>query len=436
MKSFKDAILGRSMEEKGEKVIVINDDFKAYEHVSGKAVIVRMANFNALKEASETIKGMMLGEGVVQYVGGMFILVAFKCGEDVERFSLLSKERKDIFQSVEKWVGQSLPFERIAWLRIQGIPIHLLDNSVINRIGETFGKVVQVGQHEVWDSDLSYDYVGVLVAEGKRIQEEVVVQWKGRRYRVWVAEEVGDWEPDFLVKDRGVEVTPVNRPQSPSSEKHSSSESAGSMEGPSFSGGVMEGSQNIHFDNTKIKEVSKRIEESVALEKETGNYCHVPLVESYLFENIGKIPIKKASNRTKKGGRRQMGHIKDKLISVDSRPSSRKRPRLEVDPNGLDPFGLDALLGLVNNSCLKEPNVVIGTSHVGGTISNDDGTSPTLDAHVQVQDNGADQVVDHQTYNGAAGDESKLDSDGHQDQTSEKRGGGVAADLQGRDWRN
>ncbi|KAM0018385.1 hypothetical protein Hdeb2414_s0026g00673531 [Helianthus debilis subsp. tardiflorus] len=202
-RSFKDAILGRSSEEKREKVIVINDDFKAHEHISGKAVVVTMADFKALREASDTIKGMMLGEGVVQYIGGMFLLVSFKSGDEVERFSLLSKERKDVFLSVEKWVGQTLPFERIAWLRIQGIPIHLLDNSVINRIGEKFGKIVQVGQHDVWDSDLSYDYIGVLVAEGKRIQEEVVVQWKGRRYRVWVAEEVGDLETRFSGEGEG-----------------------------------------------------------------------------------------------------------------------------------------------------------------------------------------------------------------------------------------
>ncbi|MFS7978774.1 hypothetical protein Hanom_Chr10g00919401 [Helianthus anomalus] len=134
----------------------------------------------------------------------MLVLVSFKSSEDMERFFTISKEKRDTFRSVEKWVGQTMLFERIAWLRIQGIPLHLLDNSIINMIGEKFGKIIQEGQHGEWDSDLSYDYVGILVSEVKRIQEEVVVQWRGRRYRVWVEEEIGEWEPDFLGKDRGV----------------------------------------------------------------------------------------------------------------------------------------------------------------------------------------------------------------------------------------
>ncbi|KAF5799300.1 putative RNA-binding domain superfamily [Helianthus annuus] len=252
MRSFKDAFLGRPTEEQRGKVIVVNDEFKANEHVLGKVVIVAMADFKALQEASETIKGMMLGERVVQYVGGMFILVSFKNSEDVERFSVLSKEKRDVFRSMEKWAGQSLPFERIAWLRVQGIPLHLLDNYVINRIGESFGKIVQVGQHGVWDSDLSYDYVGVLVTEGKRIQEEVVMQWKGRRYRVWVEEEIGDWEPDFLGKDRGVEGAPVNRSQSAVTENPASNNPYGFMECTEFSvgnNGNKESSQTIHIEN-------------------------------------------------------------------------------------------------------------------------------------------------------------------------------------------
>ncbi|MFS8013411.1 hypothetical protein Hanom_Chr14g01332641 [Helianthus anomalus] len=161
-------------------------------------------------EAEGIVRGMMAGAGVVQYVGGMCLLISFNNNEEFERFSVMSKEKGEVFQSVEKWAGQTLSFERIAWLRVQGIPLHLVENGVINRIGERFGKVVKGGMHEASDADLSYDYVGVLVLEGKRIQEEVVLQWKGRKYRAWVAEEIGDWVPDFLSMDGGVETVRIN----------------------------------------------------------------------------------------------------------------------------------------------------------------------------------------------------------------------------------
>ncbi|KAJ0764246.1 hypothetical protein HanPI659440_Chr08g0289971 [Helianthus annuus] len=218
-KSFKEAMMGRNPESKEEKTVIIQDDFRMNDHGFGKAVIATMKDFKALKEAGDTVRDLMAGMGVVQYVGGRFIMVSFNSGEEAGRFCLLATELGDKFQSVERWNGQTLPFERLAWLRVQGIPLHLLDNEVINKIGERFGKVLHGGRHDKWDSDLSYDYVGVLVSEGRRIQEEVIIQWKGRRYRVWVEEQTGDWEPDFLGKDRGVETAPTINQESQSTEK-------------------------------------------------------------------------------------------------------------------------------------------------------------------------------------------------------------------------
>ncbi|KAM0025897.1 hypothetical protein Hdeb2414_s0021g00580091 [Helianthus debilis subsp. tardiflorus] len=352
-RSFKDAVMGRSMEEKQGKVIIIDEDFKAQENGLGKAVIVGMADFIALKEASVTIRGMMQGEGVVQYVGGMFILVSFKSGDDVDKFCLLSKDKKDVFQSVEKWVGQTLPFERIAWLRIQGIPLHLIDNSVINRIGESFGKIVQAGHHEVWDSDLSYDYVGVLVSEGKRIQEEVVVQWKGRKYRVWVEEHIGDWEPDFLGKERGVDVAPVGRSQSSSPEKLPVPRSSGDLEGTIDSGVNLESSHNVLKDCMADKEGSKINGVMEVGDKETVGIFGESFLETNLLGNMKKISQKQGSKKLKKGGKKQVGHV---FISVDERPKTKKRPRLDMEPNGIDPFGLDAMLGLLSGNRQEGPN--------------------------------------------------------------------------------
>ncbi|MFS7958455.1 hypothetical protein Hanom_Chr07g00678751 [Helianthus anomalus] len=41
--------------------------------------------------------------------------------------------------------------------------------------------------------------VGVLVGEGKPINEQVTLVWDNKKFKVWIAEETSDWIPDFLV---------------------------------------------------------------------------------------------------------------------------------------------------------------------------------------------------------------------------------------------
>ncbi|KAM0065069.1 hypothetical protein Hdeb2414_s0003g00110471 [Helianthus debilis subsp. tardiflorus] len=340
-----------------EKTVILQDDFKVNDHGFGKAVIAVMKNFKALKEAGDIVRETMEGAGIVQYVGGRFIMVSFKSGEEVERFCSLAKEMGDRFQSVDKWSGQTLSLERLSWLRIQGIPLHLLDNEVINRIGESFGKVFHGGRHDKWDSDLSYDYVGVLVSEGRRIQEEVILQWKGRRYRIWVEEQNGDWEPDFSGKERGVEQGPTSNQVSQSSEKGMQNLTGildggvqvDDLERPQILQVIKERFLDDQTGMVEKDSFAKNMEEHMGVFKES----HVGLGEVFkgrkLAESDTGPTVKKRRNVTKKGGVGRMGH-QVKMVSVDERPTSRKRPRLDVDPKGLDPFGLNILLGINNNA--------------------------------------------------------------------------------------
>ncbi|MFS7943715.1 hypothetical protein Hanom_Chr06g00503501 [Helianthus anomalus] len=109
-------------------------------------------------------------------------------------------------------------------------------------IGESFGKLVQVGQHGEWDSDLSYNYVGVLVSEGKRIHggcamEGTEIESMGGRGSRRLGTGV-------LGKERSEEVAPVNRSQSLMPEKQTFSNSDEVMEGTIFSGGNKESFQS------------------------------------------------------------------------------------------------------------------------------------------------------------------------------------------------
>ncbi|MFS7951770.1 hypothetical protein Hanom_Chr07g00599041 [Helianthus anomalus] len=84
-----------------------------------------------------------------------------------------------------------MAFERIAWLRVHGVPLHLFTNEVLVSMCNRYGIVGQPPQVSENDSDLSMVCVGVLVGDGKRITEDVSLIWQDKTFRVWVLEDLG-----------------------------------------------------------------------------------------------------------------------------------------------------------------------------------------------------------------------------------------------------
>ncbi|MFS7933877.1 hypothetical protein Hanom_Chr04g00384981 [Helianthus anomalus] len=137
-------------------------------------------------------------------------------------------------------------------------------------------------------------------------------------------------------------------------------------------------------------EVSKNIEDSEGVGMEGG----VAFGEKFLGNN--KVERESRSHVLKgrrisinKTGRR-VGQMQPKLLSVDNRPSSRKRARLDLDPNGLDPFVLDVLLGLnqyvEENTMGNEDNTL-----EGGVFSTEGSSQPLRDKEVTVEEGTTDR---------------------------------------------
>lgn len=164
-----------------------------------------MIDLDALKNINIILDEINLGMGKVQYLGGLSVLITFEDSDTATKVMDAAKEIIGRFSSITWWEGQSLGYERLAWLKVQGIPLHLLTNDVIDAVGGAVGKVVHRAKRSVDDGDLSYEYVGVLVGEGRRVSEEVVVRWRDRRYRVWVSEERGDSVPEIFDTVSGLE---------------------------------------------------------------------------------------------------------------------------------------------------------------------------------------------------------------------------------------
>ncbi|KAL8261805.1 hypothetical protein R6Q59_025854 [Mikania micrantha] len=141
---------------------------------------------------------MVHGDTTIRYLGGLDVLVQFQNKE--EAMSYLSKDVlwSEWFANLYVWEGRTVPFERIAWVRIQGVPPNLWDPFIFNQIGGIIGSVVHKSEASTEDCNLSLDCLGILVSKGDVIQEQVTLAWKGKHFECWVTEDPRPWAPDFV----------------------------------------------------------------------------------------------------------------------------------------------------------------------------------------------------------------------------------------------
>ncbi|KAJ0781341.1 hypothetical protein HanPI659440_Chr06g0248171 [Helianthus annuus] len=156
-----------------------------------------MIDLDALKSVHLIMNDIYPGMSKVQYLGGLSVLISFE--DEKTTLSVLEAAREVIgrFSKLDVWMGQAFGFERLARLKLTGLPLQLISREVIDLVGNSFGMIVHWAARSDFDDDLSYDYIGVLVGEGKRINESVSLVWRDKKFSVWVAEETGDWVPEF-----------------------------------------------------------------------------------------------------------------------------------------------------------------------------------------------------------------------------------------------
>ncbi|MFS8008158.1 hypothetical protein Hanom_Chr14g01269401 [Helianthus anomalus] len=144
--------------------------------------------------------------------------------------------RKEWFDSLDVWSGQTLAYKRIAWLKSHGVPLHLAENKVYNDVAAMFGKVIRGSQLSSSDWDLSSCGVGVLVDSGARISDD------------WIPDCLFDHEP---VKDLNChDFDQVDKEEHEGEEENevsedSSDEDGGSSDEPDGDSPDMNGDQDV-----------------------------------------------------------------------------------------------------------------------------------------------------------------------------------------------
>ncbi|KAM0037030.1 hypothetical protein Hdeb2414_s0014g00433401 [Helianthus debilis subsp. tardiflorus] len=177
----------------------------------------------------------------------------FHDGESAKHFLEVKEIWGPWFSKLDPWNGQTLPLERVAWLKLCGIPLHLLDSDVLGLIGEAFRKVLHVPKLLEEDQDLSIVWVGVLVSVSSRIRDVVSLRWGNRGFRIWVEEDPVDWVPDCLARDDGSDLGDVPSAEAvPVESMQGSGDGEKEVGSPPGIGGATEGSPtfNVPFPQT------------------------------------------------------------------------------------------------------------------------------------------------------------------------------------------
>ncbi|MFS7950856.1 hypothetical protein Hanom_Chr07g00588121 [Helianthus anomalus] len=204
------------------KEVAVHPETSAFFDLHGRSSIGRTKDLDSLINLRVFLMEAGISGFKLHYLGGFHLLLAFKDEIVAADFLLVTNLWRDWFSSLDLlvhsslfrltrlgldtilhdlWSGQSLAFERIAWIKFQGVPLHLAKKKVFDDVACLFGKVVKCSQFSSRDWDLSSNIVGILVDVGARVSGQVILKWKSKRFRVWVMEELDDWVPDSLLEE-------------------------------------------------------------------------------------------------------------------------------------------------------------------------------------------------------------------------------------------
>ncbi|KAJ0868316.1 putative RNA recognition motif domain, nucleotide-binding alpha-beta plait domain superfamily [Helianthus annuus] len=164
-----------------------------------RSLIGEAKELETLNNLKSLLSGIKDKCPVLRYLGGLKVLLTFKDQAEANEFLRDQAETwSEWFSRVYVWEGIPPVFERIAWIRVIGVPVCLWDRNVFTRIAERCGRVLVGSEAQLEDDNLAVDRMAILVQSGKRVSNEILMSWKEHEFKVWVEEIDGCWCPSFL----------------------------------------------------------------------------------------------------------------------------------------------------------------------------------------------------------------------------------------------
>ncbi|KAK9071600.1 hypothetical protein SSX86_008029 [Deinandra increscens subsp. villosa] len=208
--SFSDVVGGKGVAGREEKRMVIpgSRSISSADWI-GISLLGNTTDLDTLNNLHSKLEKEGFHRYQIHYVKGLQVLINFNNGNEAESFRECMSFRSDVFSELSPWEGQEVTKERIAWIKISGVPPTLWDSWVLDQIGGMFGKVIRPSEADSYDVNLAWKCIGVLTSSCESIREVVSVEWKGISYRCNVVECREDWSPDFVWKQSGLDNLPT-----------------------------------------------------------------------------------------------------------------------------------------------------------------------------------------------------------------------------------
>ncbi|KAI3513161.1 hypothetical protein L1887_20488 [Cichorium endivia] len=128
----------------------------------------------------------------IKYLGGLRVGIRFSSCRDR---NLFMKSWTEWFAWVDSGDIADIPFDRIAWLKIFGLPLDLWNEDNLTKIGESFGRVIVPYSLDQSAVDFSFARMGIISNSKSPIFSEALVKINGQISKVGVVEVDVDWSP-------------------------------------------------------------------------------------------------------------------------------------------------------------------------------------------------------------------------------------------------
>ncbi|KAL4555886.1 hypothetical protein LXL04_038518 [Taraxacum kok-saghyz] len=175
--------------------IILAKSSQINDWLSNAALVGEVRSFDLLCGFPSLLEMEGYNISEIKYDGGLRIILKFTSNTAAEAFRL----NKGIWLKWFNWVKQAGKIDtyvdRIAWIKIIGVPLLGMDEANMATIAGQFGKIL-VNNKSFWSSnDISHGKACIITQKRIKINEEILVEFDGVSYHVGVSEVDDYWFP-------------------------------------------------------------------------------------------------------------------------------------------------------------------------------------------------------------------------------------------------
>ncbi|KAD3337594.1 hypothetical protein E3N88_33114 [Mikania micrantha] len=200
-RSFKDVVAGHQTSGLENKPIIHIKIDKLWESNSwrNRSLIGESLDLNTLNNAKSILVDSGIPNSELKYIGGLRLMIVFNSSKECKDYwKLKDKEWKKVFKNLELWKGESPSFDRIAWVKVMGVPLHLWDYKIFDQIAKNYGQIIAPAFNFESKSDVSEGWFCVLTKSRRRIEESRWISFQNQKFEIGLQEESRSWIPDEI----------------------------------------------------------------------------------------------------------------------------------------------------------------------------------------------------------------------------------------------